>query len=190
VPASFREGQHLFLVSNGFCERSFGQIVEFGSSEYASKVLNQIWGTAPSLSLETEAALQKLLIALADDGLISAAKDISDGGLGVALAESCFEHNVGVNFRLNCRDKEHPYMLLFGEFSSSVLLACEPGEKSGEVKRRIEAADFKIGGWGAVRGESLVIDDYDNVWDFGKIANLRSSWSASLESAIHEEVRA
>ena len=67
-----------------------------------------------------------------------------------------------------------------------MILACSPGTKSATVEEKVRAAGFRIGGWGGVRGKSLVIDDYDDFWDFGKIADLRQEWSTALESTLHD----
>ena len=47
-------------------------------------------GKVPELDLERELAVQKACLAAAEAGLLLSAHDCSDGGLAVALAESCF----------------------------------------------------------------------------------------------------
>ena len=49
---------------------------EFGSSEYAKEILGALWGYPPELDLEQEAALQKAVIELIQNG---------DGGVGARL---------------------------------------------------------------------------------------------------------
>jgi phosphoribosylformylglycinamidine synthase len=44
----------------------------------------------PTLNLETERAVHEACLAAADEGLLSSAHDCSDGGLVIALTESCF----------------------------------------------------------------------------------------------------
>src|SRR6202021_2684999 len=65
---------------------------EFGSSEYARKVLSALWGTPPSLDLKVEAGLHRFLAELAKHGLIHSVRDVSDAGIAVALAEASFGH--------------------------------------------------------------------------------------------------
>src|SRR6201994_942063 len=66
------------------------ELAAFGSSEYAKAVLGALWGTPPALDLEAEAGLQKLLVELAWRKLVRSARDIGDGGIGVALAQAAF----------------------------------------------------------------------------------------------------
>ena len=81
--------------------RDGASVKEFGSSEYAKLFLNALWGTPPGLSLEAEAELHKCLAKLADERLLHSARDVSDGGIAVALAEGCFAKQVGVRVEMS-----------------------------------------------------------------------------------------
>jgi phosphoribosylformylglycinamidine synthase subunit PurL len=63
---------------------------EFSSSEYSKAIGGIVAGEPPAIDLAAEKRLQQLLTALAADGLVRSAHDVSDGGLAVALVESCF----------------------------------------------------------------------------------------------------
>ena len=63
---------------------------ELGASEYLKLVHGRNDGSPPRLDLDTEAALQKFTREAASRGLMHSAHDLSDGGLGVAIAESLF----------------------------------------------------------------------------------------------------
>jgi phosphoribosylformylglycinamidine synthase len=63
---------------------------ELGGSEYLSTVYEQSCGVPPRLDLARERALQRFLVQAIGAGLIASANDCADGGLAVALAESCF----------------------------------------------------------------------------------------------------
>ena len=185
VPDSFQDGQHLFVVSNAMSTQTYSQFVELGSSEYARRILGEFWGVPPAFSLTEEAALQKLIVLLASKGMIEAARDIDDGGLAVSLAEGCFRNNVGVQLRLN--NSKLNAMSLFGEFSSSVILAMSP-EDAKRVREQIEGAGFAIAAWGKVTGDSIAIDDYDDFWNSGSIPDLKAAHSSTLESQLATEV--
>jgi phosphoribosylformylglycinamidine synthase len=64
---------------------------ELGGSEYLAAVHQQVCGVPPALDLRAERALHEALIVLADRRLIRSAHDCSDGGLAIALAETCFD---------------------------------------------------------------------------------------------------
>src|ERR1039458_2784787 len=98
---------------------------EFGSSEYAKEVLGQVWGFPPTLEIEREAALQKGIIEMIDSGLVESAKDCSEGGLAVTLAECGFARGIGAVVDLTAGGL-FPEFVLFGEDASRVLISCDP----------------------------------------------------------------
>ena len=63
---------------------------EFSSSEYSKTIAAIVAGEPPTIDLAAEKRLQDCLVALAAAGAVQSAHDISDGGLAVTLAESCF----------------------------------------------------------------------------------------------------
>src|SRR6202041_1678769 len=63
---------------------------EFSSSEYSKHVGGIVAGEPPAIDLAAEKRLQELLVALASEGSVQSAHDVSDGGIAVAIAESCF----------------------------------------------------------------------------------------------------
>ena len=60
---------------------------ELGGSAFLRDVLREEAGGPPALDLEHEARLQELAVAAAEGRWVRAAHDVSDGGLGVTLAE-------------------------------------------------------------------------------------------------------
>jgi len=63
---------------------------EFSSSEYAKTTQGIVAGVPPAIDLAGEKRLIECLVSLASAGLILSAHDVSDGGLAVTIAESCF----------------------------------------------------------------------------------------------------
>jgi phosphoribosylformylglycinamidine synthase subunit PurL len=63
---------------------------EFSSSEYSKSVASIVSGEPPAIDLAAEKRLIDCLVALASDGSVQSAHDVSDGGIAVTLAESCF----------------------------------------------------------------------------------------------------
>jgi phosphoribosylformylglycinamidine synthase subunit PurL len=64
--------------------------VAFSSSEYAKTVRGIVDGAPPAMDLAAEKRLIECLVELASEREILSAHDVSDGGLAVTLAESCF----------------------------------------------------------------------------------------------------
>jgi phosphoribosylformylglycinamidine (FGAM) synthase-like enzyme len=85
-----------------------------------------LWGYPPELDLEKEAALQKAVIELIQQGLVESVHDCSDGGLAVALAEKAFAKGVGARVNLVSGGLPAEFVL-FGEDASRIVLSCDPG---------------------------------------------------------------
>src|SRR5580698_1359358 len=83
-------------------------LTAFGSSEYAKAVLGSLWGTPPALDLDAEASLHDMLAILSWRKLIHSARDISDGGIAVALAQSAFTKGIGATVEQDPSLLAHP----------------------------------------------------------------------------------
>jgi phosphoribosylformylglycinamidine synthase II len=178
-------GLALLLVAPARTATLEERLESFGSSEYAKTVLGELWGAPPALDLATEAALHKLLADLAEKKLVRSARDISDGGIAVALAEGCFEGGVGVDVRLPGSEMPLAWQL-FGESATQVLLTCE-AEKTAAVLEAVNAADGltmeQIGE--TVRGTFRIAVHGATVVD-ETVAGLQYRWEHALEALLHE----
>src|SRR6202041_1053716 len=88
---------------------------EFSSSEYAKTTQGIVGGVPPAIDLAAEKRLIECLVSLASAGLILSAHDLSDGGLAVTIAESCFASE-GLSAKVNLtRDAEPSEVAPFGE---------------------------------------------------------------------------
>src|SRR5690242_18105589 len=66
-------------------DRAISFAREFSSSEYSKTVAAIVAGEPPAIDLAAEKRLIDCLVALASEGVVESAHDISDGGLAVAL---------------------------------------------------------------------------------------------------------
>jgi phosphoribosylformylglycinamidine synthase II len=158
---------------------------EFGSSEYAKEILGALWGYPPELDLEKEAALQKAVIELIQQGIVGSVHDCSEGGLAVALAEKAFAKGVGA--RVNVASHELPAeFVLFGEDASRILLSCDPGDVL-----RIEQIAEKYGITADVLGETIPermeISLDGNVIASATVSELRIAYESALESVLRAD---
>src|SRR5208283_2680610 len=99
---------------------------EFGGSAWAHVVHGHLGGRPPAPDLDAEQRLGALLAAAAADGLLAAAHDLSDGGLAVALAESCLRGQAGCVVRL----PGDPFTALFSESAGRCVVAVRPGAEA------------------------------------------------------------
>jgi phosphoribosylformylglycinamidine synthase subunit PurL len=98
---------------------------EFGGSLWAQVAHGHLGGRPPAVDLDAERSLAAVLAAAAGRGLLEAAHDLSDGGLAIALAESCLAGGQGCAVRLPGEGEE--FAGLFGESAARAVVAVRPG---------------------------------------------------------------
>ncbi len=126
---------------------------EFGGSAWAHVRHGHLGGRPPLPDLDAERRLAALLAAAAADGLLSAAHDLSDGGLAVALAESCLRGGVGCRAEL----PGDPFTALFSESAGRAIVAVRPGAEPA-LGQLTEAHGVPGATVGTVGGASLTVD--------------------------------
>jgi phosphoribosylformylglycinamidine synthase subunit PurL len=169
-------------------EEAARNLAIFGSSEFARIALNRVWGRPPGLDLEAEARLQELLGDLAWNRLLHSARDLSDGGIAVALAQATFSKNIGATVEQDTSLMAHPLFGLFAEPASTLVVTAAAGNVAAieELANESNCVAVRIGTTGGSRLEILV--DRERFIS-ASLEELAHPWSASLESALHEEVR-
>lgn len=105
---------------------------ELGGSEFQYVIHGVTEGRPPQVDLETEKALLDLVYDAIRQGLVASAHDLSEGGLAVALAESCISGGLGadVDFASDLR----PDYAYFSESQSRILLSASP-DKAEELAK-------------------------------------------------------
>lgn len=129
---------------------------EIGGSEYLKSVHGREDGPAPRLDLAVEKKVQKLCLEAAGLGLLQSAHDLSEGGLAVALAESCFHGRKDLGCVVDLEAGLRPDALLFGESQSRIAVSLRPADLDRLLElareRKVRAAAI-----GKVYGESIVL---------------------------------
>ncbi|TWP39086.1 phosphoribosylformylglycinamidine synthase subunit PurL [Leekyejoonella antrihumi] len=148
---------------------------ELDGSQWSAVVHQHLGGTPPQVDLRAEKGLAEALREAVAGGAISSAHDVSDGGLGVALAESAMAHDIGAVINL----PGAAFVDLFSESTGRVVVTVPDGEGSS-----LEAAcvryDVPFAKIGVTGGDSLVITDRFEV----PIADLRETHQATLPLAL------
>src|SRR5208282_671208 len=105
---------------------------EFSSSEYSKTIAGIVCGEPPAIELAAEKRLIDCLVALANEGAVQSAHDISDGGVAVTLAESCF----AATQPSNCHSERSPRSeeSLFSYFGAVINL---PADASSPAEHAI-----------------------------------------------------
>jgi len=128
--------------------------ISLGGSQYLKTCCGKVAGRLANLDLDTERNIQKMLRCLVVEGKLSSAHDLSDGGLAVALAESCLSNRFGAVVDLP--QNGSPVLELFGEGPSRVLISLAP-KNLGRVKELAAEHNISFCEIGAVSGDALII---------------------------------
>ncbi len=180
---------------------------EFSSSEYSKNIVAIVAGEPPAIDLAAEKRLQDCLVALAAEGSLQSAHDISDGGLAVTLAESCFAHMAD---QPNACHPESPRLLrgegsafsclgliasladasipsefaLFNERGARAIVSVTPSKLAAvlDTARQYKVAAHQIGQ--VTRGDAFRIEYKGRAVIDSSVETLRDAWANSLERMI------
>jgi len=155
---------------------------ELGGSEYLKLIHELVSGPPPYIDLEVEASLTNTLLQASEMGIINSAHDLSEGGLAVAIAESCFTPNGPVGVKINPiygRIREDAF--LFGESQSRVIVSLD--RKNIRILENI-ASKFGVPMEviGKVAGNSLNIGDLINI----QISKAYEAWAFGFEDVLRQ----
>jgi len=165
---------------------------EFSSSEYSKTIGGIVAGEPPAIDLPAEKRLQQCMVALAASRTIQSAHDISDGGLAVTLAESCFASaparkagdTLGANIKIENGDPAESGV--FGERGARAVISVSPASLNSVVQmaQKYGVSALQIGevtANGIFRIElngSAIIEE--------PVEALRDIWAHSLERALKQ----
>ncbi|MCC6875337.1 MAG: phosphoribosylformylglycinamidine synthase subunit PurL, partial [Sandaracinaceae bacterium] len=150
-----------------------------GGSEYWVRKTGAVGGAPVGIDLDKEAALQRAILAMARAHVLSSAHDVSDGGLGVTLAECCIGHGLGCTVRLVGADDVSPIALLFAEEPSRVVISFAPSSEA-EVARIAKEHGVPLEVIGEVGGAELIVRDVLKV----SVAALADAHHRALEPIV------
>ncbi len=137
---------------------------ELGGSEFLKTIFNTKSGRVPRLDLSQANRLIDLMIDLSSKNLLKSAHDCAEGGLAVALAESCIGvrgHEVGAVVKVSASGLSGE-ALLFSESQSRVVISVDPAHLA-EAENAINSFKYPYEVIGKVAGFELKINDLVNV---------------------------
>lgn len=164
------EGDALFII---------GAIKnDLNCSEYLHKIRGVNYSPAPYFELEEEYQLQQKIKELIEQGVISSAHDVSEGGIFVTLLESAFVNDFG--FHITSPKAIRKDAFLFGEAQSRVVVSVN----AGDVKRFLELVkDFPCSDIGVVSDGEIKINNES--WGF--INEWKEKYDTAIEKALAKE---
>lgn len=127
-----------------------------GATEYLKVIHGKTAGDSPELDIEFEVKLQEALLDAIKSGFITAAHDISDGGLAITIAEMCIFGRLGAN--VNVADLGGTtHEVLFSEAQSGVVVSVSASVVD-QAMTHFEKAGIPAFNLGAAGGSTLSID--------------------------------
>ncbi|WP_405005536.1 phosphoribosylformylglycinamidine synthase subunit PurL [Kitasatospora purpeofusca] len=170
TPMAFaEEGQLLYLL--GDTED------ELGGSAWSQAVHDHLGGLPPKVDLERERLLGEILIAGSRDGMVDAAHDLSDGGLGQALVESCLKGGRGA--RIVVPEGTDPFVFLFSESAGRAVVAV-PRSEELRFNDMCTARGLPAVRIGVVDGDSLDVQGQFTV----PLAELKDAHTGVIEALL------
>ncbi|MFD1991981.1 phosphoribosylformylglycinamidine synthase subunit PurL [Paenibacillus nicotianae] len=164
------EGDIIFVLGDTFAE--------LGGSEFQKVLHNVTEGRPPALDLEIEKKLLGSVLSAIQSGLVQSAHDLSEGGLSVALAESCISGTLGATVALDSEGLRHD-LLLFSESQSRILLSATPAQADA-LESHIQSQGVPVRRIGQVQGTELQIQVDGKQVLAEQVSNLRQVWEDAI----------
>ena len=181
---AFRNAGDVIVLLDGetaMLERRFEE--EFSSSEYSKVLGGIVAGQPPAINLHAERRLIELLVSLAETGKVHSTHDLSDGGLAVAVAESCFAAR-GLGAEVQLEGPAPAEYQLFGEAGARAILSLAP-EEVAAIKQLADAQKVRVQEIGKVTRDNLVRIQYKGLTVVSaRVERLKDRWANSVERAL------
>ncbi|HVF70111.1 MAG TPA: phosphoribosylformylglycinamidine synthase subunit PurL [Chthoniobacterales bacterium] len=160
---------------------------ELGASRFLKVCHGRKAGRPPRLDIERELAVQNVVRELIRDGLVQSAHDCSEGGVAVALAESCFNPDglLGAAIDLGDTAGGSAVSVLFNESQSRIIISCAP-DNTDTVIANLKSKNVPHRRIGAVTRDILLIN-------LGKeqlswpTAQIHDDWFNAIRRAIESD---
>jgi phosphoribosylformylglycinamidine synthase subunit PurL len=161
---------------------------ELGASHYLRIVHGRKEGSSPRLDFVREKALQAAIRALIKIGLVESAHDCSEGGLAMALVESCLSgpepHGADVDFGETALRAD---VLLFNESQSRIIISAKKQNASAALAllewRGVPARRVGV----VTTSDSLRISADGKTFGWS-LCDLDAAWSQTIERLLREEI--
>ena len=155
---------------------------EFSSSEYAKTIYGIVAGSPPAIDLRAEKNLIDCLVALAAERAIASAHDLSDGGLAVTLAESCFPSD-GLSAEILLKSTQAAEFALFAETGSRTIVSARPASLA-RVLQIAAQCKVQAQAMGKVTRGEFCIQLNGQPGIRAAVDSLRQIWATALERAL------
>ena len=163
------------------------EIESLGGSRFLKVCHGLKIGPVPRLDLPHEIKMQNAVRDLIRASLVESAHDCSEGGLAIALAESCFNpaRLFGADVDCSCRPMGDAPTVLFNESQSRIIVSVAP-EKLDNALALLQERDVPFQQLGKVGGGALQIriDEQSFRWS---ISEIYDEWWNAIHRAVGQE---
>jgi phosphoribosylformylglycinamidine synthase len=180
---AFREEGDVIFLLDGAVPTSAEAAREFSSSEYSKTIAGIVAGEPPAIDLAAEKRLIDCLVSLASEGAVQSAHDVSDGGLAVTLAESCFAAD-GLSAHVKLAEEGTAEAAVINERGGRAVVSVTSSKLAAVLNtaRQYNVAAHQIGQ--VIRGDAFRIQYKGNAVIDSSVAALRDAWATSLKRAL------
>ena len=148
-----------------------------GATEYLSRVHGIVAGR-PDLDIDAEARAQAVVREAIERGLLRSAHDVSEGGLAVAVAESCAIGGIGASLELGLTENARIDATLFGETPARIVASAALDDLTA-LRGLCEQHGVAMCEIGTVGGDALRIGDVIDM----PLHDVSGSWEGALETS-------
>lgn len=154
-----------------------------GAGEYLAVIHDTVAGKPPVLNYKLEKQVQNACRSGIRQGLVKSAHDCAEGGIAVALAESCISGNLGAEVNLpslSCRLDT----VLFGELASLIIVSVAPDiqEKWENLLTEILGKNWQF--IGQVKSEYLTINHQQENLINLNLETIKNTWESAIERRL------
>jgi len=135
--------------------------IGLGGTEYLKVIHGLTTGDAPILDLDVELKVQETVLEAITSGLVTAAHDISDGGLAVTIAEMGIFGSLGAQIDLSLLSGSI-HEIWFSEAQSGIILTCQSNQKEPLMKH-LSQGGVDVAHIGTVQGDALNFEGVGSV---------------------------
>lgn len=150
---------------------------EMGGSEYLA-IRGQLGANVPTLDPKRARATYEKLSGAIANGLVSSCHDCSDGGLGVALAESAFAGGFGMEIDLTAISVENNVVALFSESQGRFVVTVPEARRAAFEAAMANAPIAKLGS--VIPLEVFRVKGRDGYSDEASLSELKEAWQRTL----------
>ncbi len=161
-----------------------------GGSEYLATIHQTVAGQPPQLDFELEKKVQAACRYGIGQGWLNAAHDCAEGGLAVALTESCISGNLGAEVVIN-GENQRLDELLFGESASRIIVSCHPQYQSiweNYLQENLGSDWQKIGVVGSSRGNLVILNPKNEALINLDLSTMAETWESAIARRLKDQI--